>query len=254
MPKTLPRILLNNPFTRSPSSHLPVLPPIDPRLKVLSLQMAATFRGPCPPPRKPKPPCPAFRARRWRGRRCQHRLRASRCKIWNRACHSVSHPRGMAKARHLENQIKSPGSHSGRLASNPTNLVSGPLRVNKEGNSRRALLVRDIQPAHPPGWHLNPVLALLLSFANSLVRAARGRTASRRMLPFPGRRSRAHSPSCCLAANRRTQHRLRQRSRRRRRRSRLYSSVDLNSRLRKHRRSPLADQLRVNPLRECSLP
>ena len=216
--------------------------------------MAATFRGPCPRPRKPKPLCPASQARRWRGHRHQRRLRAPRSKIWNRACHPASHLWGMAKARHLENQIKSPGSHSGRRASNPTNPVSGPLRVNKEGNSLQAILVRDIHQAHPRGRQPNPVLALPLNFANSLDRATPGRTASRRMLPSLRRRSKAHSPSCCSAANRPTQHHLRQRSRRRRRRSRLYSSVDLNSLLRKHRRSPLADQLRANPLRACSLP
>jgi hypothetical protein len=185
--------------------------------QAVGLERIMICRGQCPHRHKLLLPR-VFRARRWSAGHRDSRLRLASSKIWKadypRGSRPRLHLRGrklphrlMFPVRYPENQRKAPARHSNRLPNNSVNLVSGRPLASKEGRCLLVPLAKDFQRTKRNGWHLNPAGSPLSSASNSAL-AAPGRTASRSTLNRRRRRSRAHSPSCCLAANRRPQQRL----------------------------------------------
>lgn len=196
----------------SRSSRRPVPTLHHQRYQVVGLERIMTCRGPCPPRHKLLPPR-AFRARRWSAGHRDSRPRWASSKTWK-----ADYPRGSRRrlrrrdrrllrrltlpVRYPENQPKAPAQHSNRLPNSSVSLVSDRPLASREGTCLLVPLAKDFQRTRPNGWHLSPAVSLLNSASNSALEAP-DRTAFRSMPNRRKRKSRAHSPSYCLAVNRR---------------------------------------------------
>lgn len=214
----------------SRSNRRPVLTSLRQQPRVVGLGMIMICSGPSP--RRPRPLLPRVsRARRWSAGHRDSRPRLASSKIWKADYPPDSHPRPRRQdrrrprrltlpVRYPESQCKAPARHSSHLPNSPVNLVCDRPLASKEGRCLPVPLVKDFQRARRNGWYLNPVVSPRSSASNSDL-VALGRTVFRSTPNRRKKRSRAHSPSYCLAANQPPRQRLGRNPKRKRAPSRL---------------------------------